>query len=52
MLLLQAAKSQRESGYVTQDFAHLLEGIERLLPISLQCKLENHYRLEWLLPAK
>ena len=44
MSSLKARKSLSESGFVTSDFAKLLEGIENLLPISLQCKLENHYR--------
>ncbi len=44
--LSQAAKSIYESSYVTQDFARLLDGIKELLPISLNCKLDRHYR--WL----
>ena len=44
MSSLKAQKSLKDSGFVTSDFANLLEGIENLLPISLQCKLENHYR--------
>ncbi len=31
---------------MTADFARLLNGIRELLPISLNCKLERHYR--WL----
>ena len=33
-----------ESDYITQDFEKLLAGIQELLPISLQCKLDRHYR--------
>eukprot|EP00058_Branchiostoma_floridae_P008076 XP_002593564.1 hypothetical protein BRAFLDRAFT_88492 [Branchiostoma floridae] len=33
-------------GYMTSDFARLLDGIEKLLPVSLRCKLQHQFR--WL----
>ncbi|XP_066280830.1 uncharacterized protein [Branchiostoma lanceolatum] len=42
----QASTAWNEAGYITGDFAELLNGFKRLLPISLRSKVELSYR--WL----
>ncbi|KAI8483285.1 hypothetical protein Bbelb_390260 [Branchiostoma belcheri] len=42
----QASTAWNKAGYMTGDFAELLNGLNRLLPISLRSKVELSYR--WL----